>query len=87
MAIARALINNPTLLLADEPTGNLNSEAGDGILEALVDLHRAGMSIVMVTHDPRVAATAERRIVMQDGKMVRDEAVRERTRLGSSSAA
>ena len=87
VAIARALINNPTLLLADEPTGNLNSEAGDGILEALVELHRAGMSIVMVTHDPRVAATAERRIVMQDGKMVRDEAVLERTKLGMSSAA
>ena len=87
MAIARALINNPTLLLADEPTGNLNSEAGDGILEALVELHRAGMSIVMVTHDPRVAATAERRIVMQDGKMVRDEAVLERTKLGMNTAA
>ena len=87
VAIARALINNPTLLLADEPTGNLNSEAGDGILEALVELHRAGMSIVMVTHDPRVAATAERRIVMQDGKMVRDEAVLERTKLGMTTAA
>ncbi len=86
VAIARALINNPTLLLADEPTGNLNSEAGDAILEVLVGLHDAGMSIVMVTHDPRVAAVAERQLVMQDGRLERDEAVLSRTRLTPGAA-
>ena len=87
VAIARALINAPTLLLADEPTGNLNSEAGDAILEVLVNLHNEGMSIIMVTHDPRVAGVAERQLVMQDGKLVGDAPVVTRTRLDSVSAA
>ena len=87
VAIARALINSPTLLLADEPTGNLNSEAGDAILEVLVNLHNEGMSIIMVTHDPRVAGVAERQLVMQDGKLVSDVPVATRTRLTAASAA
>ena len=87
VAIARALINSPTLLLADEPTGNLNSEAGDAILEVLVNLHNEGMSIIMVTHDPRVAGVAERQLVMQDGKLVGDAPVAARTRLTAVSAA
>ena len=87
VAIARALINAPTLLLADEPTGNLNSEAGDAILEVLVNLHNEGMSIIMVTHDPRVAGVAERQLVMQDGKLVGDAPVVTRTRLTAASAA
>ena len=87
VAIARALINAPTLLLADEPTGNLNSEAGDAILEVLVNLHTEGMSIIMVTHDPRVAGVAERQLVMQDGKLVGDAPVVTRTRLTAASAA
>ena len=87
VAIARALINAPTLLLADEPTGNLNSEAGDAILEVLVNLHNEGMSIIMVTHDPRVAGVAERQLVMQDGKLVGDAPVVTRTRLTAVSAA
>ena len=87
VAIARALINTPTLLLADEPTGNLNSEAGDAVLEVLVNLHNEGMSIIMVTHDPRVAGVAERQLVMQDGKLVGDAPVLARTRLTAVSAA
>ena len=87
VAIARALINAPTLLLADEPTGNLNSEAGDAILEVLVNLHNEGMAIVMVTHDSRVAGVAERQLTMQDGKLVGDAPVTRRTRLDSVSAA
>ena len=87
VAIARALINAPTLLLADEPTGNLNSEAGDAILEVLVSLHNEGMSIIMVTHDPRVAGIAERQLTMQDGKLVGDAPVATRTQLESVSAA
>ena len=74
VAIARALVNGPTLLLADEPTGNLNTEAGDAVLDILIDLHQnEGMSVVMVTHDARIAALAPRQVILQDGRVVRDE--------------
>ena len=73
VAIARALINEPTLLLADEPTGNLNTEAGALILEQLQSLHGEGMSVVIVTHDLSIAALAERQVTLQDGRVVRDE--------------
>jgi ABC-type lipoprotein export system ATPase subunit len=68
-ALARALINQPALLLADEPTGNLDSATGSGILEAIAELHRAGQTIVMVTHDERIAARAGRVIRLSAGKM------------------
>jgi lipoprotein-releasing system ATP-binding protein len=68
-AIARALINEPKLLLADEPTGNLDSAAGNGILELLERLNRAGQTIVMVTHDERIAQRAGRVITLADGKI------------------
>lgn len=70
VAIARALINSPQLLLADEPTGNLDSETGNGILETLHQLNRAGQTIVMVTHDDRIADKAHRVIRLLDGKIV-----------------
>ena len=73
VAIARALVNTPTLLLADEPTGNLNTEAGNAVLDILTGLHEEGMSVVMVTHDSHIAALAERQVVLQDGRVVRDE--------------
>ena len=69
VAIARALINEPELLLADEPTGNLDFETGNGILEALEEFHRAGQTIVMVTHDDRIADRADRMIRLVDGKI------------------
>ncbi len=68
-AIGRALINEPRLLLADEPTGNLDSATGNGILELLERLNRAGQTIVMVTHDERVAKRAGRTITLADGKV------------------
>ena len=68
-AIARALANDPLLLLADEPTGNLDTETGDGIMRIFDDLHAAGRTIIMVTHDPRIAGRARRRIRLVDGKM------------------
>ncbi len=68
-AIGRALINEPKLLLADEPTGNLDSATGNGILELLERLNRAGQTIVMVTHDERVARRAGRIITLADGKV------------------
>lgn len=71
VAIARALINQPPLLLADEPTGNLDSQTGHGILEALRELNAEGQTIVMVTHDERIAAQANRTIHLADGKVNR----------------
>ena len=69
VAIGRALMNEPTVLLADEPTGNLDSATGNGILDVLEKLNRAGQTIVMVTHDERIAQRAERIITLADGKM------------------
>ncbi|MBN1359062.1 MAG: ABC transporter ATP-binding protein [Sedimentisphaerales bacterium] len=69
VAIGRALMNEPRLLLADEPTGNLDSTTGNGILAVLERLNQAGQTIVMVTHDERIAARAERTITLADGKI------------------
>jgi len=70
VAIARALMNQPELLLADEPTGNLDSATGNGILEGLERLHQAGQTVVMVTHDSRIAQRASRVITLLDGRIV-----------------
>jgi len=69
VAIGRALMNEPRLLLADEPTGNLDSATGNGILEVLEKLNRAGQTIVMVTHDERIAQRAGRIVTLVDGKI------------------
>jgi len=74
LAIARALVNSPTLLLADEPTGALDSDGGIEVLELFRRLHEGGQSIVMVTHSPEVAAGADRQIVMRDGQIESDSA-------------
>jgi len=68
-AIARALVNHPDLLLADEPTGNLDAKTGDGILDLLSELNDGGQTIVMVTHDPRIAAHAHRIVTLEDGRV------------------
>ncbi len=70
LAIARALANEPTLLLADEPTGALDSDSGHEIVELLSRLHRGGQTIVLVTHDDDVAQAAGHVITMRDGRMV-----------------
>jgi putative ABC transport system ATP-binding protein len=69
VANARALIGEPAILMADEPTGNLDSQAGAQVLETFDELHRAGHAIVLVTHDPGVAARAERIIQIADGRI------------------
>ena len=69
VAIARALMNEPRLLLADEPTGNLDSATGNGILDVLERLNEAGQTIVMVTHDDRIASRAGRTVTLADGKI------------------
>lgn len=75
IAIARALINHPSLLLADEPTGALDSRTGAEIMDLFRALHQQGLTIVLVTHDPTIAAAAERQIVLRDGRIVHDGSV------------
>lgn len=70
VAIARALANQPKLLLADEPTGNLDAKTGASILELFSELHSTGLTIVVVTHNPDVAAATERTLTLRDGKLV-----------------
>jgi putative ABC transport system ATP-binding protein len=72
VAIARALVTEPALLLADEPTGNLDSHATDDVLAILDDLHRAGRTIVLITHEPDVGARAGRLIRLKDGEVLSD---------------
>ena len=72
VAVARALVGEPAILLADEPTGNLDSRNGDAVMELLSDLHRAGATICMVTHDPRFARHADRTIHLFDGRVVEE---------------
>lgn len=72
VAIARALVNNPSIILADEPTGNLDSRASHIIMEELSDIHKRGNTIVMVTHNPRLTTYASRVITMLDGKVDTD---------------
>ena len=73
VAVARALAGSPAVLLADEPTGNLDSKNGDAVMELLHTLHRAGSTIVMVTHDTRFARHAERSIHVFDGRVVEEK--------------
>jgi len=70
VAVARALAGSPSILLADEPTGNLDSKNGEAVMRLLQDLHAEGATICMVTHDPRFAAHAERQVHLFDGKVV-----------------
>ena len=74
VAIARALANNPAIVLADEPTGNLDSRTGQDIMAMFGQLHRDGQTIILITHDRGVAQAASRRITLSDGRIVSDEA-------------
>ncbi len=73
VAVARALVGQPSLLLADEPTGNLDSKNGEAVMALLDELHKSGSTICMVTHDPRYADFAQRKVFMFDGRVVDEE--------------
>ena len=73
VAIARSLVNEPTIILADEPTGNLDSKSGDEIMAIFTELNRQGRTVVIVTHEPDIAAYTRRIVLFRDGKIVNDE--------------
>lgn len=78
VAVARALINDPEVLLADEPTGNLDSRTSVEVMGIFQDLNQKGITIIMVTHEPDIASYAQRNVVMRDGRIVSDRAVARR---------
>jgi putative ABC transport system ATP-binding protein len=73
VAVARAVVGEPSILLADEPTGNLDSTNGEAVMDLMRELHRSGATICMVTHDPRYAQYAERTISLFDGRIVEEK--------------
>ncbi|MEK6585510.1 MAG: ATP-binding cassette domain-containing protein, partial [Nitrospirota bacterium] len=79
VAIARALVTSPSLLLADEPTGNLDTESSQDIMGILEGLNRDGMTVILVTHEVDIAAYASREIVVKDGQILSDRATKERS--------
>jgi putative ABC transport system ATP-binding protein len=76
VAVARALVNNPSIILADEPTGNLDSKTGKEIMQLFDDLHKAGNTIIVVTHEEDIAQHSHRIIRLLDGKILSDEKVK-----------
>jgi putative ABC transport system ATP-binding protein len=87
VAIARALVGHPSLLLADEPTGNLDSATGEEIIRLFGELHRRGHTILLVTHEPRLAARCPRAIRLSDGRIVADGPGAEVAALGGPQVA
>ena len=73
VAIARALVNNPTLILADEPTGNLDTTSGASVMQLLSDLHKSGRTVLVVTHDPRMVRFSTHELFLLDGKVVSEK--------------
>lgn len=84
VAVARALVGSPSILLADEPTGNLDSKNSEAVMELLRELHREGSTICMVTHDPRFAQVADRTVRLFDGRVVDEDFVAEQESVASA---
>jgi putative ABC transport system ATP-binding protein len=87
VAIARALVNEPSILLADEPTGNLDSATSEEIMQLFDELHQAGNTVVLVTHEPDIAEHAWRKVTLRDGKVTSDQATARATGAGQPAAA
>jgi putative ABC transport system ATP-binding protein len=87
VAIARALITDPPVLLADEPTGNLDSATSEDVLALFQQLNEAGRTILLITHEPDVAEHARRIVALRDGRIVRDESIRQRRAASAAAAA
>jgi putative ABC transport system ATP-binding protein len=87
VAIARALVNRPEVLLADEPTGSLDSQSSTGIQELLAEINASGVTLVIVTHDPTVAGTMRRVLTLRDGRLMSDLRANEASALQASAAA
>jgi len=84
-AIARALVNEPSIILADEPTGNLDSRSGQEIMSILTEFHRQGITIILITHDESVASHAQRTIRLKDGEIIEDQRASDREELSQTS--
>jgi putative ABC transport system ATP-binding protein len=78
VAIARALVNNPNIILADEPTGNLDSASGDEIMQIFQSLNRDGATLVMVTHEQDIAACTKRTVTFRDGLIIKDVTMKQK---------
>jgi putative ABC transport system ATP-binding protein len=87
VAIARALVNQPSILLADEPTGNLDSATSEEIMQLFDELHQAGNTVVLVTHEPDIAEHAWRKVTLRDGRVTSDQATGRATGSGRAAAA
>lgn len=83
VAIARALVNNPAIILADEPTGNLDTKTGELVLSSFQDLNEQGRTIILITHERYVAEHAERIISIRDGLIENDEQISQRRKLNN----
>jgi putative ABC transport system ATP-binding protein len=81
VAIARALVTSPSLLLADEPTGNLDTQSSQEIMEILEELNREGITVILVTHEADIAAYASREIVIKDGQILSDRMTKGRSQV------
>src|SRR5882724_1223969 len=86
VAVARALVNDPSILLADEPTGNLDSTTSLEIMDLFAALHTGGNTVILVTHEPDIAAFAERQVVLKDGKVVADQPTPQTSRRAAATA-
>jgi putative ABC transport system ATP-binding protein len=87
VAIARALVNDPSILLADEPTGNLDSTTSEEIMALFDELHQAGNTVVLVTHEPDIAEHAWRKVMLKDGKVISDQPTARAQSAGAADSA